>query len=117
MSHSHTTTGLASSAAAQGAAASPSLEERITLLAGQQQTALTQAQVLARVSADMQASAVMGPGFLIPETEASAILADAIVFPGLQAAIMSNVQDPMYASNVKSSFWRNCRFTATRRRW
>ena len=61
MCHSHITAGLASGAAAQGAAASPSLEEHITLLGDQQRAALNQAQVLSRVAADMQASARLTP--------------------------------------------------------
>ena len=98
MSYSPITAGLASSTAVQGAAASPSLDEQLTQLGALQRAALNQAQVLARVSASMQASAVMGPGFLIPENEANAILADAALFPGLQAAIQSNVEDPASAN-------------------
>ena len=89
-------------AAAQGAPASPSIEALITQLGETHRAVLTQAQVLGKAAGDWLASAVMGPGFIIPETEANLILAEATNPANpIQVAIKANTQDPNYPVNLE----------------
>ena len=99
-------------AEAQGATASPSIEALITQLGETHRAVLTQAQVLGKAAGDWLASAVMGPGFIIPETEANLILAEATNPANpIQVAIKANPQDPNYPVNLEyaiASFACNC---------
>ena len=99
-------------AAAQGASASLSLEALLSQLGDTQRAVLTQAQVLGKTAGDWLASAVMGPGFIIPQTEANLILAEATNPANpIQVAIKANTQDPNYPVNLEyaiASFACNC---------
>ena len=89
-------------AAAQGASAAPSLEALLSQLGDTHRRVLTQAQVLGKVAGDWLASAVMGPGYIIPENEASLILAEA-THPSnpIQAALQADMQDPNYLNMLE----------------
>ena len=92
----------AASTPAQGAAGSPSIEVLISQLGDEHRAALTQAQVLSKVAGIVQASAVMGPGYVMPESEANAILAEATTpLTPMQVAIHGDVQDPNYHVNLE----------------
>ena len=89
-------------AAAQGATASPSIEALITQLGETHRAVLTQAQVVGKAAGDWLASAVMGPGYIIPENEANLILAEATNPANpIQVAIRANTQDPNYPVNLE----------------
>ena len=87
---------------ASGAVAHVPIERRLAELGDRHRAALSQARVLNEVAVIAQASAVMGPGYIIPESEAGAILTEATIpLTPIQAAIHANQQDPSYAVNLE----------------
>ena len=95
-------TGKQVGAAAQGAKAALSIEALLAQLGDTHRTVLTQAQVLGKVAGDWLASAVMGPGFIIPEPEANLILAETTNPANpIQAALQADMQDPNYLNMLE----------------
>ena len=89
-------------AAAQGAKAAPSIEALLTNLGDAHRAVQTQAQVLGKAAGDWLASAVMGPGFIIPESEANLILAEATNPANpIQVALQADMQDPNYLNMLE----------------
>ena len=102
MSNFPVSTGNQVGAAAQGFSAAPSIEALLSQLGDTHRTVLTQAQVLGKVAGDWLASAVMGPGYIIPETEASLILAEATHPTNpIQVALQADMQDPNYLNMLE----------------
>ena len=84
-----------------GVSAPVSFDSMLAKLGEVHRGGLNQAQVLSKVAELAQASAVMGPGFLIPESEASAIWKD-IFDPAhqLHSALLNNVNDHAYVEEI-----------------
>ena len=87
---------------ASGVAAQVPIEQQLDELGNRHRVALSQARVLDEVAKIARASAVMGLGYIIPESEANLILAEATtpVTP-IQVAIHANMQDPNYHVNLE----------------